>query len=72
VDVVGGFVETNLANKKGFLYKLSPSFFGGWQVSFVNFKKRYFILENKKLMYFKDDKESREPKGFINFDIVTT
>ena len=48
---------------KGFLEKQSPSFLKRWQ-------KRYFVLENKMLKYFKNKSDydsNKIPKGVLNF-----
>jgi len=55
----------------GYLFKRSRSMFGGWMVRafcFENLKRRYFVLENKRLVYY--DKESETfPRGVLNFDL---
>ena len=45
---------------EGFLLKKSPSWFKNWQ-------DRYFVLENRKLKYYKG-KDVEVPQGVINFD----
>lgn len=52
-----------LPSKRGWLHKKSPSFFKTWQ-------RRYFILYNKKLKYYKNAKEGRY-LGIIDFDLVS-
>lgn len=60
---LGVSVLDKLPSKRGWLYKKSPSIFRSWQ-------KRYFILYNKKLKYYKNTKEGRY-LGIINFDLVS-
>ena len=52
-----------LPSKRGWLHKKSPSIFKSWQ-------RRYFILYNKKLKYYKNAKEGRY-LGIIDFDLVS-
>eukprot|EP00388_Colpodella_angusta_P009356 GDKJ01024953.1.p1 GENE.GDKJ01024953.1~~GDKJ01024953.1.p1 ORF type:complete len:438 (+),score=104.42 GDKJ01024953.1:27-1340(+) len=48
--------------RKGFLKKKSPSWLRGWP-------SKCFVLENKKLMYFKDQR-CRRPQGVLDFDLA--
>lgn len=48
--------------RKGFIDKRSPHWFRGWP-------SKCFVLENKKLMYFKDER-CRRPLGVLDFDLA--
>lgn len=50
-------------DKVGYFMKYSPSIWAGWQ-------KRYFVLKDRKIKYFKSDskEDMKVPLGVINFD----
>ncbi len=55
-------IEPELMPKNGWLNKFSSSLFTSW-------KRKYVVLENKKLKYYLNDK-SDKPEGCIDFDLV--
>ena len=48
-------------DKEGYLEKYSPAFLVGWQ-------RRFFVLKDGKLKYYKDKSDLSVPQGVINFD----
>lgn len=70
--------EVEIKELRGYLFKKSPSFFAGWQVSSlpyssVLFQERFIVLKDRRLSYYKDEKEAKagaQPKGVINFDLL--
>lgn len=59
-------VSDKVVRLEGYISKLSPNNLIGWQ-------KRYFVLVDDKLKYFKNEKEFREkvhPKGILDFSRI--